>query len=127
MTSRMTQGVVFEDHTGVVMAYVTDLDGDAIAQADVASIVYTITDETTEAAVSGHAAATLVTATVIFNTLQTPTSWTLEGGFNFRHVIGVSAFPAGDRTYTYVATITLTDGTKCVVPFLLDCKKLYAS
>lgn len=70
--------------------------------------VYDITEKGGEAVVSGHDAASLTPASVIYATLQ---GWHVDTkGHNFRTVIGPTAFPTGNARYRVAVKFTHTDG-----------------
>lgn len=121
---------VFRNASAVFMSRVENALGQAITQASVASIRYTVyeldVDDPTElTAVVGHQDATLVINDVVFDTLQTDESWTVDAtGYNFRHELDVSlneAFLEVGGIYQVRYELTQVLGQKIVFRFKLRC------
>jgi hypothetical protein len=93
-------GTAFKNGSATLLARVVGGNGQPVVQADIASASYTAyllddRDADSRTAVTGHTAVSLVVADVIFDTLQTDALWTVDDvGYNFRHVLDVSANPA---------------------------------
>lgn len=123
-----------EDSTAVIMARIEDRPtapnsrGTPLVQANIASLVYSMYDVTTEgseAVVSGHNAQSLSAASVIFDTLQ---GWNRDGvGHNFRTTIAASAFPTGGNKYRIEVKVTHTDGRVGTVRWEGPADKIYSS
>ena len=79
---------------------------------------------TAATAVTGHTNVTLTVADVIFSTLQTDPMWTVDAiGYNFRHVLDVSAHPAfaiAGRRYLIEYQLTPTVGQIILVRFRIN-------
>lgn len=105
----------YEDGSVSILGRILAWDGDPAVQADISSITYTITNVDTGSAVTGHSAASLTAASVIFDTLQGsdgddarwPESFDTTG-YNFLHHVNIgsnAAFAsAGLYTIEYVFT-----------------------
>ena len=100
---------VIEDSGCRWMARVLGADGDAIQQADVSSIAYSVYNKAdlTTATATG----TLVVSTVIYDTLQTDSRWTEDStGYNFGWNVPASTFATGGVTYRIEVKITPASG-----------------
>jgi hypothetical protein len=122
------QGVVFKNGPAILLARVVGANGAALVQADVSTIVYTISqldedhpDE--ETPISGHSGVSLVVANVIYNALQLDALWDADAtGYNFKHVVDISpnqAFPTAGKSYRVKHTLTPTSGEIILVRFRL--------
>lgn len=123
-------GTVFQNATATLMARVEDSSGTEIDQAAVSAIKYTISrvsaDETQPtSAVAGHENVVLDKTVVIFDTLQTDSTWTVDAvGYNFRHEIDVSqheAFSQAGLVYQVRYEVTPAVGQKIVFRFRVRC------
>jgi hypothetical protein len=115
-------GAVTQGCDASILALVVKTHGAPIVLADVESIAVTITNLSTATPVSGWSAQAVDPSTVIYASLQTSAEdpdWTLSGGYNFRHDLPGSAFPAGKVSFAYDCTVTLTTGAKLPVKFIL--------
>ena len=121
-------GTAFKNGSAVLMARIVDSDGEAIVQAGVSAIEYSIyeldpcrPDNLT--VVAGHDGVELDASDVVFDTLQTGGLWTVdETGYNFRHeidVTGTEAFPTAGVHYQVRYEITPVGGQKTIVRFQL--------
>jgi len=112
-------GDVFEDCDATQLAYVVTHRNVPVTQADIGSITYTVTDLSTSLAVPGHDNVSLNKSAVIFDALQTAAedaAWDRDDrGYNFRHDLPGTAFPNGDREYSYECIIVRTNGGKLLV------------
>lgn len=131
------QASVVEDSGCTLFDLVYGPDGELITQAAISAIEYTITDTSTNTAVSGHNAQSLVKTTVVFDTAQTddpafikavnddekltPAMRTrvLAQGYNFKHELAASAAPTGGRVNNYDAKFTFSAGAPCYSRFAL--------
>jgi hypothetical protein len=120
-------GNVMQGCDGSVLALVLKSHGVPIVQADVDAISVTIINLTTGAAVAGWSGQSVTASAVIYDTLQTAAvdpDWTLSAGYNFRHDLPGTAFPAPSPSanvrFAYDCTITLNSGQKLPVKFLID-------
>lgn len=119
-------GTVFKNGSATLLARVVGADGSAIQQADLASAKYTIyllddTDPDSGTAVTGHTDVAVAVADLIFDTLQNDNLWDVDAtGYNFRHVLDVSAnqaFATAGRHYRIVFELTPTSGQVILVRF----------
>lgn len=124
------QGTVFQHATATFLARVEDGSGAQITQVDVSGIEYTVSevpvDETdTPPAIFGHENVSLSKADVIYDTLQTDSTWTVDAtGYNFRHELDVSQFEAFAKVgqvYQVRFEVTPTSGQKIVFRFQVRC------
>ena len=87
---------------------IIDQSGDAIQQADVASIAYRVADVTAPSTVV--ASGSLTVASVVYDTLQT-TDWTADAtGYNFKASLAGTCFPSGEKAYRVEFAFTMTSG-----------------
>ena len=88
--------------------------------------MYLLDDQNSDSrtAVAGHTDVTLPVADVIFSTLQTDAIWTVDTtGYNFRHVLDVSAHPAfavAGRRYLVEYQLTPAVGQMILVRFRIN-------
>jgi hypothetical protein len=93
-------GAAFKNGSVTLMARIVGAAGANIVPADISTIAYTVSllddqDPDNRTPVTGHTAVALMPANVLFATLQTDALWTADAtGYNFRHVLDVSAYPA---------------------------------
>jgi hypothetical protein len=110
---------VFEDSGVILMARIVNDAGTLLTQATTTSITcksYDTSDPT-----GTPVTPTVVVASVIFDTLQTPDIWTEDStGYNFKHVLPATAIPNGDRTYQVEYKITPTSGEAFYLVFQLQ-------
>jgi hypothetical protein len=128
--ARDIQGTVFRHGTAVLMARVVDANAEAINQASVASVGYTIyalerSNPESLNAVPGHENVALDVEQVVFDTLQTGGGWSVdETGYNFRHEVDVTAdeaFGEAGRVYQVRYEVVPVTGQKIVFRFQLKC------
>ena len=101
ITSAEDSEVTFRDR-------IIDQSGDAIQQADVASIAYRVADVTAPSTVV--ASGSLTVASVVYDTLQT-TDWTADAiGYNFKGTLAGTCFPSGEKVYRVEFTFTMGSG-----------------
>ncbi|NOY41889.1 MAG: hypothetical protein GXP26_08645 [Planctomycetes bacterium] len=121
---------VFRNATATFMARVENATGQAINQASIASIRYSVyelevSDPSVLTAVAGHDQATLAKADVVFDTLQNDAVWTVDAvGYNFRHELDISqneAFSKAGGVYQVRYELTPVSGQKIVFRFQLRC------
>jgi len=121
MSSISFDGLAAAEGTVILMHRLSDAEGNAITQADVATVTYTVS-EIDQAGnlepVTGHEDVSLTVADVIFDQLQTGPPWDQDAiGYNFRHTIDISeadAFPYWGRRYLVVYTVELVSGPPIV-------------
>ena len=122
-------GTAFKNGSATLLARVIGSDGAAIVRADVASAQYTVyllddQDPDSRTAITGHTNVSLTLADVIFNSLQTDAPWTVDStGYNFRHVLDVSAnqaFTVAGRRVLVEFELTPDSGQVILVRFRLN-------
>ena len=122
-------GTAFKNGSVTLLARIVGGEGANIVRADVVAAKYTVyllddqnPDDRT--AVAGHTDAALAVTEVIFNTLQTDAIWTVDAiGYNFRHVVDVSAQPAfavAGRRYLVEYQLTPAVGQMIWVRFRIN-------
>ena len=123
-------GRIFKNSTGQLMARVVGDANAAVAQADIASIVYSVytldpDDPDDQEVIDGHEDVALTVADVVFDSLQTDSRWTVDStGYNFRFEIDVSsdeAFPVRGDVYLVRAELKPTSGQVIVVEWKIKC------
>ena len=123
-------GAVFRNAAATLMARIENSLGQAIDQASVASIHYSVYeldvgDPSVHVAVEGHDQITLDKSNVVFDTLQNDDAWSVdEVGYNFRHEIDVTqneAFPNAGSVYQVRFEIVPVVGQKIVFRYQLRC------
>jgi hypothetical protein len=111
------------------MARIVGAAGVNIAQADIATIRYSVylldeQDPDGRTPVQGHSQITLPVYQVVFNSLQTDATWTVDAiGYNFRHVLDVSVHPAfavADRKYLIEYALTPLAGQIILVRYRIN-------
>jgi len=124
------QGTVFQQATATFMARVEDSEANSLDQAAVDSLSYTVSkispdDRGLHSYILGHEHVALDNTGVIFDTLQTDATWSVDAtGYNFRHEIDISlfdAFPQAGETYQVRYEVTPTVGQKIVFRFCVRC------
>jgi hypothetical protein len=122
-------GAAFKNGSATLLARIVGANGNNVVQADVVAVhysVYLLDDQDPEnrTVVTGHTNVALAVANVIFNTLQTGALWTIDTtGYNFRHVLNVSAYPAfaiAGRRYLVEYQLTPTSGQTILVRFRIN-------
>ena len=114
-------GSAMKNGSAILLARVVGSDAQPIVQADVASAEYSLyrldhQDADSRQAVTGHDGVSLTVSEVIFNSLQTDSLWTVDStGYNFRHVLDVSANQAFANVGSYLVEFQLTPGTGQVI------------
>jgi hypothetical protein len=122
-------GTAFKNGSATLMARVVRQTGANISESDISAIhysVYLLDDQNADSrtAVTGHTNVALAVAGVVFNTLQTDAIWTVDTtGYNFRHVLDISAqtaFAIAGRRYLIEYRITPTAGQVILVRFRIN-------
>lgn len=122
-------GTAFKNGSAVLLARLVDQVGAYVVPADIRAIHYTVylldgRNPDSRTAVTGHAGASLAAADVVFDALQTDPIWTVDAiGYNFRHVLDVSAHPAfaiAGRRYLIEYQLSPTAGQTILVRFRLN-------
>ena len=122
-------GTAFKNGSVTLLARIVGQGGVNILPGDIDAIQYTVyllddQDADSRTAVTGHAAVSLTAADVIFSTLQTDPMWTVDAiGYNFRHVLDVSAHPAfaiAGRRYLIEYQLTPVEDQVILVRFRIN-------
>lgn len=104
-------GVVFKNGSATLLARVVGADGSPVTPAQIASAAYTVwlldeNDADSGTAVAGHTDVPLEVASLVCEGLQNDAIWDVDQtGYNFKHVLDVSADPAfavAGRSYRIV-------------------------
>ena len=120
------QGAVFKNGSAILLARVVGPTGAAVTPTDVASLRYSVylldeQDPDQQTPLAGHTGVSLAASGVVYDTLQTDPIWTRDAiGYNFRHVLDVSAhaaFPTAGRAYRIVYELTPASGQVILVRF----------
>ncbi len=127
MNCAAQQWSALKNSAPIFFARVKDADHDAIRQADLTSIRYTIYELDEDeadytATVTGHVNVSLVIADTVFDALVTQDErWTADAeGYNFRFQPNVStnsALPVAGRLYRVLVTIAPVTGQPILVAF----------
>jgi hypothetical protein len=119
-------GVVFKNGSATLLARVVGADGSPVTQASIASARYTVyllddADADAGAPVAGHTAVAVSVASLVYDSLQKDNLWDVDDvGYNFKHVLDVSAHPAfaaAGRSYRIVFELTPATGQVVLVRF----------
>ena len=122
-------GTVFKNGSATLLARIVGAGGTNITQADIGSVAYTVfllddQDPDARTAITGHDHVALNVAAVVLNALGTDPLWTVDAvGYNFRHVLDVSAhaaFAVAGRRYLVEYRLTPVVGQVIVVRFRLN-------
>ena len=122
-------GTAFKNGSVTLLARIVGGAGANVVQGDIASVVYSIfllDDQNADARtpVANHGSVALAVGDVVFNTLQTDALWTVDAaGYNFRHLLDVSAHPAfavAGRRYLIEYRMTPAIGQVIVVRFRIN-------
>ena len=122
-------GTAFKNGSVTFLARIVGQSGGNVLQTDLNTVkyaVYLLDDQNSDSrtAVAGHTDVTLPVADVVFNTLQTDAIWTVDTiGYNFRHVLDVSAhqaFTVAGRRYLVEYRLTPVVGQVIVVRFRVN-------
>jgi len=122
-------GTAFKNGSATLMARIVGAGGANITQADIATIRYSVyllddQDPDSRIPVTGHSQITLLVYQVVFNSLQTDATWTVDAiGYNFRHVLDVSAHPAfavAGRRYLIEYALTPLTGQPILVRYRIN-------
>jgi len=100
-TLRMGKAFIYEDGGADFMARVIDpSDGARSVQGDITGITYAVFDLNGEEITKPVSSGSLTVSSVIFNSLQTDSRWTVDStGYNFRDIRTPADFPIGGHTY----------------------------
>ena len=128
--SNDTYATVEKGGTVTCLARVVGEDATVISQATISTATYSVfllddDDPDSRTVVTGHNGASLVVASIIFNSLQTDARWTADStGYNFRHTVDVSsnnAFAVAGRNYLVEYLLMPASGQVIIVRFRLNC------
>lgn len=103
----------FEDSSVNLRARIQKADetGDAAVQSDIDSIVLSVYDLANPRR-KIVPDVTLAVASVIYTTLQTPATWTIDTtGYNFLYTSLPAHMPQGDRTYRFDVRVAFANGS----------------
>lgn len=127
-TAQDTFGAVFKNGAAILLARVVGADGEAVTQSDLSAIRYSVLEldaglPDSTSAVAGHDNVPLSVGSVVFDTLQTDSLWSIDAtGYNFRHEIDVGAaeaFPTAGVSYQVRYEATPVSGQKMIFRFHL--------
>jgi hypothetical protein len=122
-------GNAFKNGSAILMARIVGAGGANIVRADITAIrysVYLLDDQDPDArtAVANHDNVALSVASVVFDSLQTDATWTVDTtGYNFKHVLNVSSSPAfsvAGRRYLVEYRLTPAAGQVILVRFRIN-------
>jgi hypothetical protein len=122
-------GAAFKNGSVTLLARIVGNDGNIVVPADIGEIRYSVfllDDQNADnrVAVEGHEEVELMPAGVLFSSLQTGPLWTVDTtGYNFRHALDVStypAFPVAGRRYLVEYRLAPTAGQVIVVRFRIN-------
>ncbi len=122
-------GTAFKNGSATLLARVVGADGAPIVSADLSAIRYSVyllddQDPDSRTPVTGHAGAVMPVADTVLDALQQDALWTVDQvGYNFRHVLDVSAAPAfsiAGRRYLVEFQLTPRCGQVILVRFRLN-------
>ena len=127
--ARNIDGSAFKNGSVTLMARIVGAAGANILRSDIAAVRYTVfllddQDPDERTTITGHDDVALTVASVLFDLLQTDPMWTVDTiGYNFRHVLDVSAhqaFAIAGRRYLIEHRLTPTSGQVIVVRFRIN-------
>jgi hypothetical protein len=122
-------GTAFRNGSATLLARIVGTGGAPVLQADVSAVKYTVyllddQNPDSRTAVAEHSGVSLTVADVVFDTLQTDPIWTIDAtGYNFRHVLDVSAYSAfavAGRRYLVEYQLTSAVGQMILVRFRIN-------
>jgi hypothetical protein len=122
-------GTAFKNGSITLLARIVGAQGVNVLPADINAIRYTVyllddQNPDSRTAVAKHADVAIAVADVVFATLQTDAIWTVDAiGYNFRHVLDVSAhqaFTIAGRRYLVEYQLTPTVGQMILVRFRIN-------
>jgi len=127
--ARDIHGNAYKNGSATLLARVVGDDGTAVSPGDISSArysVYLLDDQDPDARtpVAAHQDVAIGVGQVLFDTLQTDDLWTVDQvGYNFRHVLDVSANPAfaiAGRRYLVEFQLTPVSGQVILVRFRVN-------
>jgi len=127
--ARDVHGNAYKNGSATLLARVVGDDGTAVVPGDVAAAEYSIyllddRDPDARTPVTGHQDVALGVSQLLFTALQTDDLWTVdELGYNFRHVLDVSAnqaFATAGRRYLVEFRLTPVSGQAILVRFRIN-------
>lgn len=126
MAATIWSGAMFEDSGVSLMARVVGNDAANIVQADCTTILRSIYNAATGAAIEEDESLTI--ADVVFDTLQTDNRWLYDTtGYNFRDPVPAAKFAAGSTGYRVEYKFTPASGEVWHVVFQIAATELLGS
>ena len=122
-------GTAFKNGSVTLLARIVGAAGQNVLPADINTAKYTVyllddQNPDSRSAVAEHTNVTLTVADVVFGALQTDALWTVDTtGYNFRHVLDVSAhqaFAVAGRRYLIEYQLTPAVGQMILVRFRIN-------
>ena len=119
-------GTVFKEGSATLLARAVGADGSPLTQSDLASATYTValldeSDPDAATPVTGHTDVAVDVASLVYDTLQNDDLWDVdEEGYNFKHVLDVSAnqaFATAGRSYRITFELVPASGQVILVRF----------
>lgn len=126
MSVSIITGVAYEDGAVALMARIQSIaSGANMTQASVTGITWKVFDLFDNAQI---ATGTLTVSSVIFDTLQTPSIWTVDTtGYNFRVDPANTTHPNGGTTYRFEFIFDPSSGEDFPVVFEVSTENLLTS
>ncbi len=127
--ARDIDGSAFKNGSATLMARIAGAAGANIQRGDLAAVRYSVfllddQDPDARTTVTGHDDVPLSVAGVLFDSLQIDPLWTVDAlGYNFRHVLDVSAhhaFTVAGRRYLIEYRLAPMSGQVIVVRFRIN-------
>jgi hypothetical protein len=122
-------GTAFKNGSVTLLARIVGAQGANVLPADINTVKYTVyllddQNPDSRTAVTEHSGVSLSVAGVLFAALQTDPIWTVDAiGYNFRHVLDVSAqqaFSVAGRRYLIEYQLTPAVGQMILVRFRIN-------
>ena len=119
-------GTVFKEGSATLLARAVGADASPLTQSDLASARYTValldeSDPDAATPVTGHTDVAVDVASLVYDTLQNDDLWDVdEEGYNFKHVLDVSAnqaFATAGRSYRITFELVPASGQVILVRF----------
>ena len=119
-------GAVFKEGSATLLARAVGADASPLTQSDLASARYTValldeSDPDAATPVTGHTDVAVDVASLVYDTLQNDDLWDVdEEGYNFKHVLDVSAnqaFATAGRSYRITFELVPASGQVILVRF----------
>ena len=122
-------GTVFEGGTCTLLARIVDSSGACLAPSALATLTYSVyllddDDADRRTPVAGHDAVTVPIAGVVLDQPRVDATWTIDTiGYNFCHLLDVSAspaFPTAGRKYLVEYRLTPSSGQVVLLRFRVN-------